>query len=277
MALVLRKSLTSLNPVKFNRFIAMSAQLRAEKALEELKNKNPYYEKYASKISTLQQSAPEEFLSRVDQIEKAAAKPKPVAKPRDYSELLNPKPATAAQSLTGETEKKLSDIMKVELLDGKSIDEIKHIWLEYHKQKEVLVATIPTNVFETQMKRGKSYPIFIFPLPRSEGFEFFLAQFAQNTVHFTPLLCYQVHKENAPECLNMVHYIEFADQGIILMRGEFDKNVINPQEAQCLINQLQLYYSQDNASKLQLLEKFTKDPANFEHMDVIKELENITL
>lgn len=75
----------------------------------------------------------------------------------------------------------------------------------------------------------------------------------------------------------MVHYTEFADQGIILMRGEFDKNVINAQEAQCLINQLQLYYSQDNASKLQLLEKFTKDPANFKHMDVIKEMENITL
>lgn len=276
MALVLRKSLISLGAVKFNRFITMSAQLRAEKALDELKNKNPYYEKYASKISTLQQSSPEEFLSRLEQVEKAV-KPEPAPKPRDYSELLNPKPATATQSLTGETEKKLSDIMKVELLDGKSIDEIKHIWLEYHKQKDTLVATIPTNIFETQMSRGKSYPIFIFPLPRSEGFEFFLAQFAQNTVHFTPLLCYQVHKENAPECLNMVHYTEFADQGIILMRGEFDKNVINSQEAQCLINQLQLYYSQDNASKLQLLEKFTKDPANFKHMDVIKEMENITL
>lgn len=189
----------------------MSAQLRAEKALDELKNKNPYYEKYASKISTLQQSSPEEFLSRLEQVEKAA-KPEPAPKPRyfatasfinwivkiiipfwrDYSELLNPKPATATQSLTGETEKKLSDIMKVELLDGKSIDEIKHIWLEYHKQKDALVATIPTKIFKTQMTRGKSYPIFIFPLPRSEGFEFFLAQFAQNTVHFTPLLCYQV-------------------------------------------------------------------------------------
>jgi len=94
--------------------------------------------------------------------------------------------------MTGETERKLKDIMKVELLQDKSIDEIKHIWLEYHKQKAVLVATIPTNVYEMQMKRGKEHPLFIFPLPRSEGFEFFLAQFALNTVHFTPLLCYQV-------------------------------------------------------------------------------------
>lgn len=75
----------------------------------------------------------------------------------------------------------------------------------------------------------------------------------------------------------MVHYTEFSDKGIVLMRGEFDTKVINPQEAQCLINQLQLYYSQNNASKLQLLERFTKEPAKFKHDDVIKELENITL
>lgn len=94
--------------------------------------------------------------------------------------------------MTGETEKKLSDIMKVELLHDKSIEEIKHIWLEYHKHKDVLVATIPTKVYESQTKRGKDYPLFIFPLPRSEGFEFFLSQFSLNTIHFTPLLCYQV-------------------------------------------------------------------------------------
>lgn len=75
----------------------------------------------------------------------------------------------------------------------------------------------------------------------------------------------------------MVHYTEYSDKGIVLMRGEFDTKVINAQEAQCLINQLQLYYAQDTASKIELLKKFTKEPANFKHMDVIKELENITL
>lgn len=33
----------------------------------------------------------------------------------------------------------------------------------------------------------------------------------------------QVHKENAPECLTMVHYTELTEKGIILMRGEYDK------------------------------------------------------
>lgn len=86
-----------------------------------------------------------------------------------------------------------------------------------------------------------------------------------------------MHKENAPECLNIVHYTELRDQGIVLMRGEYDKNVINAQEAQCLANQLQLYYGQCSASKLALLEKFTEKPAAFDHNEVIKELENLTL
>lgn len=110
---------------------------------------------------------------------------------RNYSELLNPKSAK-----NGSEEvpiKKLNDIMKIELLQDKTADEIMSIWLEYHKQKkDVLVATIPTEKYDLLMDRSKEYPIFILPLPRSEGYEFFLLQFATNSVHFTPLLCYQV-------------------------------------------------------------------------------------
>lgn len=91
------------------------------------------------------------------------------------------------------------------------------------------------------------------------------------------ILNFQVHKENAPECLNIVHYTEFKDKGVVLMRGEFDSKVISAKEAQCLANQLQLYYSQNNKDKIALLEVFTKTPDKFKHMDVIKELENIEL
>ena len=83
--------------------------------------------------------------------------------------------------------------MKVELMENKTSEEIKQIWLDYHKQKEVLVATMTVAQYEKQMSRGKEHPMFIVPLPRSEGFEFFLFQFTANTVHFTPLLCYQVY------------------------------------------------------------------------------------
>lgn len=46
-----------------------------EKAAEELKG-NPYYEKYANKIAALQQTSPEEFLSRVEARKEEKTKPK---------------------------------------------------------------------------------------------------------------------------------------------------------------------------------------------------------
>ena len=59
------------------------------------------------------------------------------------------------------------------------------------------------------------------------GYEFFVVQFLNNEAHFTSLINYQAHKENAPECLNMMHYTELAeDKGIVLMVGEYDKDVL---------------------------------------------------
>lgn len=95
---------------------------------------------------------------------------------------------------------------------------------------------------------------------------------AQFTINFL-----QVHKENAPECLNIVHYTEFKEQGIVLMRGEYDTKVLTAHEAQCLANQLQLYYTQSHPRKLEILETFTKTPEKFQHADVIKELENLQI
>lgn len=46
----------------------MSAQRRAQEALEKIKEKNPYFDKYADKIAKLQQTSPEEFLARVDKV-----------------------------------------------------------------------------------------------------------------------------------------------------------------------------------------------------------------
>lgn len=59
------------NSIRFIRCLSMSAQLRAEKAVEQLKEHNPFYSKYADKIAKLQHTSPEEVLNR---IEKANAK-----------------------------------------------------------------------------------------------------------------------------------------------------------------------------------------------------------
>lgn len=263
-------------------FMMSSARERSEKVLEELKEANPYFSKYADKIAKLQQTSPEEFLQRLEVADKQKKKPKFGfgEKSRNFSELLSPKPSLDGIVSSGEDSDgapKLSDIVKVEMLENKTADEIRHIWLEYHKTKDVVSAVIDVAQFEKLQQQGKKFPIFIFPLPRDQGYEFIMHQFSGNSVHFTPLLSYQVHKENAPECLNTVHYTDFKDKGIILMRGEFDSKVISAREAQYLVNQLQMYYCQDDAGRLALLKTFTYEPAKFKHMDVIKQIEEIKL
>ncbi|KAL9899371.1 ATP synthase mitochondrial F1 complex assembly factor 1 isoform 1-T2 [Glossina fuscipes fuscipes] len=258
------------------RSISMSAQMRAQEALEKIKEKNPYYDKYANKISKLQQSSPQEFLEKVDKVVNPIKGGESQA--RSYSELLNPKASIAPLPANDQIPyKKLSDVMKTELIEDKNADEISKIWLEYHKTKDVLAATLTLEHYDALMETAKKHPIFLLPLPRSEGFEFIMLQFASNAVHFTPLLAYQVHNENAPECLTLSHYSECREKGIILMRGEYDSKVLNGQEAQCLANQLQMFYCKTDKGKQRLLETFTNKPREFKHKDLIKEVENIQL
>lgn len=172
----------------------MSAAQRSQKVLEELREKNPYFEKYSGKIAQLQQTAPEEFMGRLDQAKaEADKKAKKFGGKRDYSELSRPKPAVASEPTERDkSTKQLSDILKVELFEDKTAEEIKHIWLEYHKNKVSVSAVMDVAQFEKIMARGREFPIFIFPLPRDQGYEFIMHQFHGNAVHFCPLLSYQV-------------------------------------------------------------------------------------
>lgn len=168
---------------------------------------NPYFEKYAQKIAKVQKTTPEQLVARLEKQKleqakeqaKKAPEVKAAEKPRDYSELMRPKKAEAAK---GEIpHKKLSDLLKLDLVEGMSVEEIIKIWLEYHKQKEVIAAVIPTAIFNKLMDNAKKYPLFLLPIPRSQGFEFIVFQFAANTVHFTPLLCYQVSHQSWLACI----------------------------------------------------------------------------
>lgn len=167
--------------------------------------------------------------------------------------------------------------MKVELIADKTAEEIKSIWTEYHKQKSCISAAMSVEQYKKMRERGELHPTFLLPLPRDNGYEFIVTQFHEDEVHMTPLLWYQTHKENAPECLTLYHFTELSDKDLVLMRGEYDANSINAVEAQCLANELQLYYALDDTKRLNLLERFTHRPDEFKHMDLVAQLEYISL
>jgi len=246
-----------------------TSKVLSKEQMEELQ-KNPFFDKYAEKIAKLQKTNPEEFLNRM---EAKSQKDQP-AKPKDFS-----LPGTAKPSVTSPVrEKSLNTIMKVELLADKTAEEIAQIWSEHYASKDAVAAVIPVETYKIMQERFKEFNTFLFPLPRDMGYEFIVVQFLGHEAHFSTLINYQAHKENAPECLSMVHYTELAEEkGIVLMVGEYDKDVINPREAKCLADQVEIYYSRPSETKLDLLNKFTKSPQYFNHMDLINEMNNLEI
>jgi len=247
--------------------------------LDDTLSKNPFYEKYAAKIVSLQQNDPEKLVERLEKLTSSQAPSKAATKTSQPEASQCPKINQESRGNYMQSQaKKLDEIMKTELLSTLPADEIGTLWHKYYVDKNAVSAVIPHDVYQNLHKRAMENPTFLFALPRDEGYEFMVCQFAGNEAHFTTLINFQTHGENSPECLTLVYYADLAEEKkIVLMKGDYDKNMLTGLEAQCLVNEVMLYYATPNESKLQLLEKFTKDPANFQHLELIRELENIKI
>lgn len=255
-----------------------TSNILSKEKVEELQ-KNPFFDKYAEKIAALQKKNPEEFLSR---IEAKASKDADVSKPKEFSlpgqakEKLNV--ASGGQQLPGQAgQKSLDSVLKLDLLADKSAGEIEQIWCKHFSSKDAVAAVIPAQTFKVMQERFEEFNTFLFPLPRDQGYEFFVVQFFGKEAHFTSLINYQAHKENAPECLNMMHYTELADtKGIVLMVGEYDKDNLNFSQAWSLVIQTIQYYGISKTfsdKKWGHLFRFTYETDDFNHLDLIQELE----
>jgi len=244
-----------------------TSRTMTEEQVEELK-KNPYFDKYADKITKLQKTSPEEFLGRLSAHEEMKKAPAPEQK--DFS---LPGRARSPVSVNPAT-KTLEKIMKLDLLKDKTAEEITEIWTKHFTAKDAICAVIPAETYKTMQKRFQQYNTFLFPVPRKNGYEFVMAQFQGDEAHFTTLINFQAHKENAPECLSLVHYTELVeDKGIVLMVGEYDKDSLGEGEANLLAVLTLQYYGGNNEKKLNHLLRFSVDLDDFNHLDLIAELE----
>jgi len=241
--------------------------------------KNPYYSKYASKIAQMQKTSPEEFLNRLADLEKEKKGGDGSSDERGRGFSLPTKPKAPSKTESSmKREKTLSDRLKMDLVKDKSKEEIADIWRQYHADKDCVSAVIPAEMYARMKERFQKYKTFLFPLPRKQGYEFIVVQFEGNEAHFATLINYQAYGANAPECLTLVHYPELADEkGIVLMVGEYDTNMLDTQEAKCLADQVEMYYCNATPEKLALMESFTEKPSEFKHMDLVAQMESISL
>uniref|UniRef100_A0A803JB26 ATP synthase mitochondrial F1 complex assembly factor 1 n=1 Tax=Xenopus tropicalis TaxID=8364 RepID=A0A803JB26_XENTR len=170
--------------------------------------------------------------------------------------------------------KTLDSILNIELIKDKDADEIREIWKQYFSLRNSVYAVIPGESFELIWRRAKTCPSFLYALPRKEGYEFFVGQWSGSELHFTALINIQTAGDAAPSQLILYHYPEFQkDKGIVLMTSEIDTKFLNVQDAQCLANQVQLFYGSDGAETFGLVEKFNHKSDEFKYMAVVSFLE----
>ncbi|XP_069837299.1 ATP synthase mitochondrial F1 complex assembly factor 1 isoform X2 [Dendropsophus ebraccatus] len=171
--------------------------------------------------------------------------------------------------------KTLDSLLNLELVKDKSAEDIAQIWTQFFATRDTVFAVIPGDVFDLILRRSQHCPSFLYALPRKEGYEFFVGQWSGGELHFTTLINIQTAGDSAPSQLILHHYSELqADKGIVLMTAECDTKSLNVQEAQCLANQVQLFYSGD---QYKLVETFNHNPSDFKYMAVISALEQNNL
>lgn len=171
-------------------------------------------------------------------------------------------------------DKTLSSVFNVEMVKDKTAEEIKQIWQQYFSAKDTVYAVIPKEKFDLIWNRAQSCPTFLCALPRRDGYEFFVGQWTGTELHFTALINIQTRGDAAASQLILYHYPELKEEkGIVLMTAEMDSTFLNVVEAQCIANQVQLFYATDRKEIYGLVETFNFRPNEFKYMSVIAELE----
>ncbi|XP_027393166.1 ATP synthase mitochondrial F1 complex assembly factor 1 isoform X2 [Bos indicus x Bos taurus] len=221
---------------------------------------NPFYDRYRDKIQQLRRTDPAAFESRLEKRSELRKQPVGHSRQGDFIKCVE--------------QKTLSSIFNIEMVKDKTAEEIKQIWQQYFAAKDTVYAVIPKEKFDLIWNRAQSCPTFLCALPRREGYEFFVGQWTGTELHFTALINIQTRGEAAASQLILYHYPELKEEkGIVLMTAEMDSTFLSVAEAQCMANQVQLFYATDRKETYGLVETFNFRPNEFKYMSVIAELE----
>ncbi|XP_035631942.1 ATP synthase mitochondrial F1 complex assembly factor 1-like [Oncorhynchus masou masou] len=255
-------------------FRAFSVKKEKEPELED----NPYYNKYQEKIKKLRNANPQEFNARLEKRIEVKREPLGHSKQAEFVKVMEQELEKRDKQADGSgrftKDKTLGSILNLDLIQDNSGEEIAELWRQYYATKDTISAVIPAHTFEVIFNRAKSNPAFLYALPQKEGYEFFLGQWSDHELHFTSLINVQTMGEHAPSQLILYHYSDLQkDKGVVLMTAEMDPKFMTVHLAQCLANQVQLFYGTQRQETFRLVETFNHKPADFKHTAVIAELE----
>ncbi|TPX39715.1 hypothetical protein SeMB42_g06276 [Synchytrium endobioticum] len=250
---------------------------------------DPYYRKYEDKIKLKVQSAGLKSIEEYKQLLKGQTDPQPTshvhAQPSTTAIPSNTpqKPPISRFSPPATIKspvKPLSEILRTDLVLNLDAEGLTQIWNDHHSQsqRDVISGVMTQDFYKKHKERARQFPTFILPLPRKEGFEFFYIQHSGSQTYLTSLLEFKTHGGFARPCLVMTYYDDLVSRfGIVLMLGEITSHnrTLNAVEARNLAYQIQLFYVNGNTEKLELVEKFHRDPKGFNYQDLIAEIGRI--
>ncbi|KAI8987692.1 ATP11 protein-domain-containing protein [Mycotypha africana] len=246
--------------------------------------------KYADKIKKIAQKEGLTVEQLKQKIKDEAAKKLKAAKPKKVvnpiaKETSNNSHVSAASTMPGKTQMPydssaptLDKLVKLDLLEKETPENIAKIWNAGHANQDCITAVIPSETYDTLYKRGQEYPMFVVPMPREQGVEFFFLQFNYNQCNFTSLLEYKTKGTEARPFLTLTHFPELQQsKGIVLMKGEINKDpkMLDTANAQFLAFALQHFYVTGGDEKFKLVEKFHKSPGDFDFNELIKAVETL--
>jgi ATP synthase mitochondrial F1 complex assembly factor 1 len=166
----------------------------------------------------------------------------------------------------------LDEILNLDRIAKESPETIRELWKLYHENRNNLYGYLSMDMYKQFHERGHTYPWFVLPLPRNEGFEIYLVHFTGDSIYMTSLLEYKLHNENAPIHLFVHHYTELATtHNLVLMQGENLTPNLSLQDAQYLMILLKDYYLRDD-ERFEKVRLFHQSPEKFNFRELIEDL-----
>jgi len=172
--------------------------------------------------------------------------------------------------------RKLSDIVKLPLLDKESPEDVRLIWEEFHKEKELTVSGfMSANEYRTIAERSKNCQYFVFPVKKGDGYFVLLSQIQDNTAVFTFLDDYRNNPSTAQPYLVLTMYPELLTRAIgrghnVLTRTDICNQELNKLDVQRIMSLFTQYYVSD--SHFRTVEQFNLRPREFDFNEYVRKL-----
>mmetsp|Transcript_1658 Transcript_1658/g.1814 ORF Transcript_1658/g.1814 Transcript_1658/m.1814 type:complete len:212 (+) Transcript_1658:135-770(+) len=166
--------------------------------------------------------------------------------------------------------RKLDEVMKTELLEGKSKTEVSDMWMAYHENQEgVLASTLDVDNSIKVLDRAKKRPFFIQPVFREDGHFMLVSQY-QSPSHFflAYLESYRMDPDRAQPLITFSVFTELQEShDISLLRCDVINRGIEVKEASVIMkNVIDSYRIDEDFLKVK---DFNDTPEKFDIDDYI--------